>query len=96
MIMDADITYQGKTYHPDLLPETADPIGSTRYGNVRIVLEQIENNKYETTYYNSIAENNTFIIEDKSPEYKGYECRFFKGTIVKEADGSYSWWKSIK
>lgn len=88
--------YQGITLHPDLLPETADPIGSIRYGNVRIVLEQIENNKYETTYYNSIAENNTFIIEDKSPEYKGYECSFFKGTIIKEADGSYSWWKSIK
>ena len=91
-----DIVYQGLTLHPDLLPDTADPKGSTRYGNVKIVLEQIESNKYETTYYNNIAENNTFIIEDKSPEYKGYECRFFKGTIVKEADGSYSWWKSIK
>ena len=90
------ITYQSITYHPDLLPETADPIDSTRYCNVKIVLEQIESNKYETTYYNSIVENNTFIIEDKSPDYKGYECRCFRGTVLKESNGSYSWWKSIK
>ena len=29
-------------FHPDLLPNTADPEGSVRYGNVNICHEKIE------------------------------------------------------
>ena len=82
-------------FHPDLLPESADPKYSTRYCNVNIIHEKIENDFSETKFYDNICENYTFIIEDKSPEYDGYECHIFKGDVVKEADGGYSWWKSI-
>lgn len=82
-------------FNPDILPESADPQGSTRYGNVNIILEQIECNHEEVTYYDDIAENYTFIIEDKSPKYDGYETRIFKGTVVKEDNGTYHWCRSL-
>lgn len=82
-------------FNPDLLPEAADPEGSVRYGNVSIFHEKIECKHDTTTFYDDIAKTNTFIIEDKSPQYKGYECSIFKGTVIKEANGSYHWWKSI-
>lgn len=78
-------------FNPDLLPETADPEGSARYGNVSIFHEKIECKHDTTTFYDDIAKTNTFIIEDKSPQYKGYECSIFKGTVIKEANGSYHW-----
>ena len=82
-------------FHPDLLPDTADPEGSVRYGNVNICHEKIECKHEDTTFYDDIAKTNTFIIDDKSPQYRGYECCIFKGTVIKEANGSYHWWKSI-
>lgn len=83
-------------FNPNILPESADPEFSTRYGNVNIVHEQIECRFDETNFYDNIAEKNMFIVEDKSPDYSGYECHIFKGEVIKEADGGYSWWKSIK
>lgn len=82
-------------FHPDLLPETADPECSVHYGNVNICHEKIECKHEDTTFYNDIEKANTFIIEDKSPQYKGYECHIFKGIVIKESNGSYHWWKSI-
>ena len=82
-------------YNPDLLPNTADPQGSTRYGNVNIIHEQIECHHEETTFYDDICKTNTFIIEEKSPQFEGYESHIFKGTVIKESDGSYHWWRSI-
>ena len=82
-------------FNPDLLPESADPQLSTRYGNVNIVHEQIEDKEESTIFYDNISVDYTFIIEDKSPAYKGYECHVFKGEVLKEANGTYSWWKSI-
>lgn len=90
-----DIVYQGLTLHPDLLPDTADPKGSTRYCNVTIIHNKIESNICSTSFDNHITDNYSFIVNDKSPEYKGYECNVFKGTVLKEADGTYSWWRSI-
>lgn len=81
--------------HLDLLPTTADPEGSARYSNVNICHEKIECKHEDTTFYDDIAKTNTFIIDDRSPQYKGYECCMFKGVVIKEANGSYCWWKSI-
>lgn len=81
--------------HLDLLPVTADPEGSVRYSNVNICHEKIECKHEDTTFYDDIAKTNTFIIDDRSPQYKGYECCMFKGVVIKEANGSYCWWKSI-
>lgn len=81
--------------HLDLLPVTADPEGSVRYSNVNICHEKLECKHEDTTFYDDIAKTNTFIIDDRSPQYKGYECCMFKGVVIKEANGSYCWWKSI-
>ena len=81
--------------HLDLLPTTADPEGSVRYSNVNICHEKLECKHEDTTFYDDIAKTNTFIIDDRSPQYKGYECCMFKGVVIKEANGSYCWWKSI-
>jgi hypothetical protein len=82
-------------FHLDLLPITADPEGSVRYSNVNICHEKLECKHEDTTFYDDIAKTNTFIIDDRSPQYKGYECCMFKGVVIKEANGSYCWWKSI-
>lgn len=81
--------------HPDLLPESADTKGSVRYGNVNICHEKIECEHEDVTFHDDIAKTNTFIVEDKSPQYRGYECCIFKGVVVKETNGSYHWWESI-
>ena len=82
-------------FHLDLLPATADSEGSVRYSNVNICHEKLECKHEDTTFYDDIAKTNTFIIDDRSPQYKGYECCMFKGVVIKEANGSYCWWKSI-
>ena len=81
-------------FHPDILPESSDPEGSERFENVTIYHEQIECHHEMTTFYNDIENNNRFIIESYSPEYSGYQCHMFKGTVLKERDG-YSWWHNI-
>lgn len=91
-----ELFYQGKTVNPSLLPESADPRGSTRYKNVAICHEMIECKLNDTTFYNDIEDNNTFIIEDKSPEYEGYTCHIFEGTVIKEANGTYGWWRDVE
>lgn len=80
--------------HPDLLPETADPAGSTRYESVNIVrlLIPCKEEGILTQFY---KEDNTFIIYDCSPKYGNQGVDSFKGTVLEEADGSYSWWESI-
>ena len=90
-----DIVYQGKIYHPSLLPKTADPEGSIRYTDVNIYHEQIECKHDEVHWFDDIKNNNVFIIQDQSPEYKGYEVHMFKGTVLKEKNGQYSWWRNI-
>lgn len=82
-------------YNPDLLNRDSDPEGSTRYENVNIIHEKIERFKESVTFFNDIDKANAFIIEDCSPQYNGYEARIFKGTVIKEANGTYSWWKNI-
>ena len=83
-------------FNPDLLPESADPEVSTRYSNVNIIHELIESGNESVTFYDNISQNYTFIIEDKSPEYSDYICHYFKGTVIRESNGTYSWWRNIK
>ena len=89
----------GMIFHPDLLPKSADPEGSERFENVTIYHEQIECHHTETIFYDDIEKNNRFIIEDLSPDYKGYEVHIFKGTVLKgtvlKEHNEYSWWHNI-
>ena len=82
-------------FNPNLLSENADPEGSARYENVNIYHERIECHRERTEFYDDIANANRFIIADYSPQYAGYECRCFKGIVLREANGQYSWWKTL-
>lgn len=81
-------------FNPDLLPDAADPVGSVRYDNVNICHEKIKCKHDTTTFYDDIDKNNTFIVEDKSPLYDGYEVHMFEGVVLRE-NNSYSWWHKI-
>lgn len=83
-------------FHPNLLPPTADPQDSIRYDNVTLCHEMIECKFDTVTFYNDIDKTNMFFIEDKSPRYNGYTCHKFQGTVIKEPNGTYNWWRNIK
>lgn len=80
--------------HPDLLPETADPQGSTRYENVNIVRLLIPCRE-EGTLTQFYKNNNYFVVYDCSPEYDNQAIESFTGTVIEEANGTHSWWRSI-
>jgi hypothetical protein len=77
------------------IPESADPIGSTRY-NCTIMHEKIFSLNQQTFFYDDIEDNGVFIVEEHSPEYRGYEVVIFEGTVLKEKNNEYSWWKRGK
>ena len=83
------------TYHPSILPSSADPEDSERFENVDIILEEINEAFENVTFYDDIEKNNRFIIEQHSPTFKEYQVRMFKGTVLKEKNGDYSWWRNI-
>ena len=80
--------------HPDLLPDSADPEGSMRYENVDIMhlyipadAENCINHWYEKL--------NLFVVYDYAPSYTEHIIARFKGTVLEESNGTYSWWKNI-
>lgn len=78
--------------HPDLLPETADPVGSVRHSGVNIVRVLVPCHE-EGRLYQWVED--TFIIYDCSPEYGNQAIESFTGTVIEEANGTHSWWRSI-
>ena len=83
-------------YNPDLLPQDADPEGSIRYENVTIIHEMIECHYAFTQFYDELQNANRLIIEEHNPEFNGYLVHEFTGTVLREANGDYSWWRNIK
>ncbi len=81
--------------YPYEIPESADPIGSTRY-NCTIMHEKIFSLNQQTFFYDDIEDRGVFIVEEHSPEYRGYEVATFEGTVLKEKNNEYSWWKRSK
>lgn len=79
--------------HPDLLPDTADPVDSIRYENVNIVRLLIPC-KEEGTLTQFYKDDSLFIVYDCSPEYGNQAVESFKGTVLEETNG-YSWWRNI-
>lgn len=86
------MTEKSMMFHPSILPETADPEGSIRY-NCIICHEKMFSLNSQTFFYNAIKDKGLFIVEEHNPEYKKYETSFFKGVVLKGANGEYSWWK---
>ena len=83
-------------YNQDLLPKDFDPEGSTRYENVTIIHEMIECHFASVKFHDDLQNANCFIIEDYCPDYNGYLVHEFTGTVLKEANGDYSWWRNLK
>ena len=81
-------------FHPDLLPESADPAGSTRYSDVQIMRFEIPCREYGM-YEQFYEDEKLFAVYVCSPEYEKANCKSFKGTVLKEVNG-FSWWESIK
>lgn len=81
-------------FHPDLLPANADPQGSVRYENVDI-LHITMPCKHIKTISGFTPDKDMFVVCDYTPDCTIWNHRFFKGTIIVEADGSYSWWRSL-
>jgi hypothetical protein len=81
-------------FNPNLLPESADPEGSTRYENVTII-HMIVPCRDSGTTMQLLNDDQLFVIYDCSPEYSKTALNTYKGTVIAESNGSYSWWKSI-
>lgn len=82
------------TYHPSILPPSANPEGSVRYENITIILEEIPEEFEDVAFYDDL-EHNRFIIEQHSISFKEYQARIFKGTVLRESNGDYSWWRNL-
>lgn len=81
-------------FNPNLLSETADPEGSVRYEDVNIVRLLIPCRE-EGTLIQFYKNDNYFVIYDCSPEYGNQAVESFTGTVIEEANGTHSWWRSI-
>lgn len=82
-------------FHPDLLPQSADPEGSKRYENVEIMHIFIPNKSLDCINH-WYEELKLFVIYDYSPENSDHAIIRFKGTVLEESDGTYSWWRNIQ
>lgn len=78
-------------FHPDLLPESADPAGSERFSDIQIVRLEIPCREYGVFEQ---LHTNLFVIYVCSPEFTETKYDYFKGTVLKEING-FSWWRSI-
>ena len=80
--------------HPDLLPDTTDPEGSVRFENVDIMHLYIpaDADNCINHWYEKL---NLFVVYDYSPTYTEHIIARFRGTVLEEANSTYSWWKNI-
>ena len=83
-------------FNPNLLNEKADPEESTRFENVVIQLTQIHGDFEHTEFFDMIETQNHFTIADYSPKFNNTESKVFMGTVLKESNNTYSWWRNIK
>ena len=81
--------------NPNLLSPKSDPKHSIRYTDVDIVLNKIQSDNENVIFEDFIEEDNRFIIKDYSPLYKFVQIFMFRGTVIQEQNGTYSWWRDI-
>jgi hypothetical protein len=77
--------------HPDLMPESADPKGSTRY-YVTVMIRETPWHWEAIKQIDLIKTNNLFIVDKFSPQFSMPRVSIFDGVVLKEQNGSYSWW----
>lgn len=84
---DGDIAFA-----PQIMPESSDPIGSKRY--YRFIVNEKMNalGSYRISFPFDPAKHKVFYVKEYSPEFPKYTSISGDGIVIKEADGSYSWW----
>lgn len=88
----ADLTIMS---NPDLLPESADPAGSTRY-YVTIMERSIPWYEDSVTFINLIRTNSLFVVDKLDSHCSAPKTEIFDGVVLKEKNGGYSWWRRLK
>lgn len=81
--------------HPDLMPESADPAGSTRY-YVTVMIRETPWKTDKVKQIDMINSNSLFIIDKFSPHFTAPRASIFDGVVLKERSGAYSWWCRLK
>ena len=81
--------------HPDLLPESSDPEGSTRY-YVTIMERSIPWYEDSVTFINLICTNSLFVVDKLDSHCSASKTEIFDGVVLKEKNGEYSWWRRLK
>lgn len=85
------------TFHPSLLPETADPMNSTRYQccilHYKTPISKDE--EAHTKCYDDIADKGIFLVDEYSSKFESQMLDVFQGTVLIEENGVYSWWRDL-
>ena len=77
------------------MPESSDPEGSTRYSCFIVhIINRIEQTQMaHINYMDYIDEYGVFIVvENTHISVTNHKVKAYQGIVLKEKDGSYSWW----
>ena len=79
-------------FAPQMMPESTDPKGSTRYYRY-IVNEKIPSKiKYKVSFPDNPKTKQIFRVREFSSEFKEYSSEHGNGVVLDEGKGNYSWW----
>ena len=81
-------------FNPNLLPESADPIGSVRYKC--LIIKLIGRGHYSLNFEDYLEEANTLVVKYLSPNNPIFRVEIFDGIALKERNNRYSYWKDIR
>lgn len=87
----ANLTFMS---NPDLLPESADPAGSTRY-YVTIMERSMPWYEDGVIFVNLIRTNSLFVVDKLDSHCSTPKTEIFDGVVLKEKNGKYSWWRRL-
>lgn len=82
-------------YHPDLLPESSDEAGSTRY-ECMIMHVKLPSEIYSCKSCDLITNEGVFVIIERSSDYKiPVDIDYKPGVAVCSPRNNWSWWYHI-
>ena len=80
-------------FNPNLLPEQADPWGSTRHNCTIIKISA--RGDYSLNFEDKIDSENTFIVKYLNKNNPILRIDIFDGVVLKEKNNRFSYWKKI-
>lgn len=79
-------------FSPQIMPESSDPIDSKRYHRFIVNEKMNALGSYRVSFPFDPAKHKVFYVKEYSPEFPKYTSISGDGIVIKESDGSYSWW----